>query len=187
LFYFIWTTATHAPYRSPEFPTERVNEIVPNDEAAEHARRQRFAADDLAWLESQLRQRFQNQQFLVVGFGDHHPYTTGPYYSNERAAHARPFEPEEDRYKTYYRVQGVNFAPLYAGLPDLAEIGFLSEIILQAADLPAGRSMLVRRWLRERCGGKWSECPDQLAVSAANHLLTSGDAALFVNRVGSTK
>lgn len=183
LFYFVWTTATHGPYSNPEFPTERTEEVVPGDEAAEFARRQRFAAADLAWFEATLRTRFPNEKFLLVGFGDHHPYVAGAYFNAglQDQGHEKS-DSSEDMFKTYYRIVGVNFAPAYDQLPPAAEIGFLGEIVMQAARLPAGPSVLARRSLRVRCSGQWAKCNDQNAVLEANTELSQGVSSLFTRR-----
>lgn len=183
LFYFAWTTATHGPYRNPEFPTERTEEIVPGDEQAEFARRQRFAATDLAWFEATLRARFPNEKFLIVGFGDHHPYVTGAYFNaDQQDQRHEKSDASEDMFTTYYRIAGVNFAPAYDQLPPIAEIGFLGEIVMQAARLPASPSVLARRSLRTRCAGQWAKCGDQKVVLEANTTLSQGVSSLFTRR-----
>jgi phosphoglycerol transferase MdoB-like AlkP superfamily enzyme len=180
-FYFVWTTATHVPYDASLFPQERAAEIIPGNLPAEFARRQRIAADDLAWFQDSLRVRFPGEKFLIAGFGDHHPYITQEYYdvSPQRPPNVRPFDKDEGQMKTYYRIDGINFSPAYDQLPTEAEIGFLGEIIMDAARLPASPAIMARRALRMRCAGHWADCPDQEAVLNANTLLSSGAASLF--------
>jgi len=177
-FQMLWTAATHYPYNTPAFPQVRSDEIVNGDPAAEFARRQRIAADDLAWFEQQLAASFPDQRFLVVGFGDHQPKITDGYYSGAAAPPMRPNDTAETRFLTYFRINGVNFQPDYAELSQKASIGYLGEMILAAARLPASRAVLARRWLRLRCDGMWFDCADQAAVLSANQVLSSGQSAL---------
>jgi len=178
-FQFLWTSATHYPYKQPAFTDVRADEIVAGDQAAEFARRQRIAADDLAWLEQSLADRFPGEKFLIVGFGDHHPKITDGYFTGSNEFHFHQRDPQETRQATYFRVAGVNFAPDFAALSDKASIGYLGEMIVGAARLPATRAMLVRRWLRVHCAGLWSACADQTAVLSANRLLVEGETALI--------
>ncbi|MGE0279563.1 MAG: sulfatase-like hydrolase/transferase [Rhizobiaceae bacterium] len=178
-FQFLWTAATHYPYKQPAFPDVRTDEIVAGDQAAEFARRQRIAADDLAWLEKSLADRFPGEKFLIVGFGDHHPKITDGYFTGSTEFRFRQHDPRETRQWTYFRVAGVNFTPDFSVLSDKSSIGYLGEMIVGAARLPATRAMLVRRWLRMHCAGLWSACANQSAVSSANRMLMGGDTALI--------
>ena len=178
-FQMLWTLATHYPYKSPAFPDVRAAEIVAGDQAAEFARRQRIAADDLAWFEHQLAADFPGESFLVVGFGDHQPKITESYFSRGAGSPLRPVDAAETRFLTYFRVDGVNFEPRYDALSPKASIGYLGEMILGAAGLPASRAALARRWLRLHCSGLWFDCTDQKAVLAANAVLSTGDTALI--------
>jgi hypothetical protein len=126
----LWTLATHYPYKSPAFPDVRAAEIVAGDQAAEFARRQRIAADDLAWFERQLAADFPGESFLVVGFGDHQPKITESYFSRGAGSPLRPVDAAETRFLTYFRVDGVNFEPRYDALSPKASIGYLGEMIL---------------------------------------------------------
>ncbi len=178
-FQLVWTLATHYPYDEPAFPDLRQAEIMPGNPPAEFARRQRIAADDLRWFEAALAQRFPDQHFLLVGFGDHHPKITDGYFTGSGAFDFREQNPTETRLMTYFRVKGVNFDPDYSALSPNASIGYLGEMLLGAARLPASRATLVRRWLRTRCDGLWSSCAERPAVLSANALLLRGDAALI--------
>jgi phosphoglycerol transferase MdoB-like AlkP superfamily enzyme len=182
LFYLIWTVATHHPYVNPAFPEVRADEIVINDPAAEYARRQRIAADDLSWLRETLANRFPDEQFLLAGFGDHHPFITHAYLNNIVRPHIRPRAPGETSMMTYYRLEGIGFEPDYSALEDILEIGFLGDTLLEAAELPIGKAMAARRWLRKNCGGRWSQCAEQAVIEQANAILSSGEASLFTGR-----
>jgi phosphoglycerol transferase MdoB-like AlkP superfamily enzyme len=183
-FQFLWTAATHYPYKQPAFPDVRADEVVAGDQPGEFARRQRIAADDLAWLEKSLAERFPDEKFLIVGFGDHHPKITDGYFTGSDEFRFRQRDPGETRHKTYFRVAGINFAPDFSALSDTSSIGYLGEMIVGAARLPAPRAMLVRRWLRTHCAGLWSACADQQAVLSANRMLMSGDTALIKSEIG---
>ncbi|WP_156318453.1 sulfatase-like hydrolase/transferase [Rhizobium sp. AAP43] len=178
-FYFVWTTATHYPYRQPMHPDIRANEIMAGDDGAEFARRQRIARDDLKWFEGELKTKFPNKKFLVVGFGDHHPLITAGYFSEKPELNFRPKDAKETNTMTYYRINGINFEPDYKRLNDEIEIGFLADSIMAAARLPLGPSFAVRSWLRQRCNGQWLKCPDATAVRQVNTLLSKGPTSLF--------
>jgi phosphoglycerol transferase MdoB-like AlkP superfamily enzyme len=178
-FYFVLTSATHYPWNYQEFPGIRDEEYIPGDPIAEFSRRQRIAADDLAWLKASLAERFPGQPFLIAGFGDHHPLWTHDYVHNFPSWKGRKPDPAEDMWRTYYRVDGVNFRPNYEALSREIEIGLLGESLLTAANLSLSKSYQVRRWLREQCEGLWAHCRKEDSLLAANALLSRGPLAIF--------
>jgi phosphoglycerol transferase MdoB-like AlkP superfamily enzyme len=183
LFYFVWTTANHQPYTSPMFLDVRASEIKIDDIAAEYSRRQRISADDLAWFEDQLKKFFPDEEFIVAGFGDHHPIITEDYFRDERRPNIADRVEGETMYQTYFRMKGINFAPSYKGLPDGLDISFLGEAILEAARLPASPAVNARRWLRRQTGGVWASASAENynAVSWTNYILSHGETSVFTN------
>lgn len=178
-FYFVWSTATHYPYWKPMFPDVRSNEIVQGDQAAEFARRQRIANDDLKWFQRELGRKFPSQKFVLAGFGDHHPIITSDYFDVNAAPNVRPRDETETLHRTYYRIVGINFDPDYASLTDEIEIGYLADSIMSAARLPLGPSFAARAWLRRRCLGLWLTCPETPAVVQTNSMLSEGPSSIF--------
>lgn len=179
VFYFVWTTATHYPYNYPLFKDVRTDEITTGDEFAEFARRQRIAADDLLWLEGQLKSRFPDESFVVAGFGDHHPRITQPYFSRNRPEVFHPRDPNETTRTTYYRLNAIGFAPDYGALTERIEIGFLGESILGFARLPLDPASVIRQRLRQECDGKWADCALSEFLDKANAELASGPDGVF--------
>ncbi len=179
MFYFVWTTGTHYPYRDRIWPDVRPGERTQGDQAAEFARRQRIAADDLKQFELQLKLRFPKRKFVVAGFGDHHPLITYEYLTDQPGLNIRKRDLSEPSDLTYYRITGINFAPAYDALNNYIEIGYLADSIMSAARLPLGSSFGVRSWLRNHCRGLWLSCPDVSAVRSVNAALSAGQTSLF--------
>jgi phosphoglycerol transferase MdoB-like AlkP superfamily enzyme len=178
-FYFLLTSATHYPWNYKEFPGVRDSEYIAGDDAVEYSRRQRIAADDLASFKASLAERFPGQPFIVAGFGDHHPLITHNYVHDWEMRNKRKRDPAEHMWRTYYHIGGINYSPNYQALSHEIEIGFLGESVLSAANLPLSGSYQIRRWLREKCGGRWADCSDLESLNAANAQLSDGPFAIF--------
>lgn len=160
-FYFVITAATHFPYNFTILPARRTTEIRSDDDWAEYSRRLRIGADDFRTLEARLGEEFKGDRFLVVGFGDHQPFITRPFYSNPGAqADVR----SNAMYESFYRANGVNYVPRLDDIPQRLEIGLLGTSILKMAGLPLDQGFAPRAALLRQCGGLIVRCADQKAV-----------------------
>jgi phosphoglycerol transferase MdoB-like AlkP superfamily enzyme len=166
---FVMTEATHFPWSDAYFPDVRTDEIRPGEPWSEYARRIRIAHDDLTALKAELARSFPDEQFLLVGFGDHHPTLTAPLIADTSPT-------TSERYETFYRVEGVNFTPSYEAAPASIEIGYLANVIMAAAGLPLDDSFRLRQRTMTACGGLMYRCKDQDAIIAMHrHLVERGD------------
>jgi hypothetical protein len=92
----------------------------------------------------------------LAHFGDHHPSFDG---LEETLARALPDGLSDGRSLTYYRIDS-NFgakAPAHRPL----DIAFLAGLLLDAAGLPKDAYFEANARLRERCGGRYADCPDR--------------------------
>jgi phosphoglycerol transferase MdoB-like AlkP superfamily enzyme len=160
MFYFVATMATHAPYTSGEFTENRADEIVRNNTWAEFARRLRLASDDLTDFKTELTKAYPNESFVIVGFSDHQPILTSGLKGIVGSS-ARPTTLETaniNAFETFYRIEGIRFAPNLATARSPLEVGLLSSVVLQAAGIPLDTAMQLRANLAETCNGLMLRC-----------------------------
>ena len=167
MFYFVLTVATHFPYTYAAQPDARPDEIALGDEWAEYSRRVRISLDDLEEFKRALASQFPDEQFLLVGFGDHQPFLMRSFYPRKvrREQVGADELKASPHYDSFFRVEGVHFTPTLRAIPQEAEIGFLSTIIALAAGLPLDESFRSRSDLMKRCNGLLFRCSDQTAVT----------------------
>lgn len=163
-FSFVMTEAPHFPWDTPYFPDVRADEIRPGDPYAEYARRLRIGHDDYKAFKARLAADFPGEQFLLVGFGDHHPRWTASYIDSTDPA-------TSPRYETFYRLDSIGMA-LPRDLPTEAiEIGYLGTIALEAAGLELDASYRARRETLTACRGLLFRCQDQDRIKAMHRAL----------------
>lgn len=168
-FTFVMTEATHFPWDKTYFPDVRADEARPGDPWSEYARRLRIGHDDYQAFKARLAREFPDEQFLVIGFGDHHPILTGPIIADTNPA-------TSPRFDTFYRVDGVNFTPDYVAAPPAIEIGYLGNVMLSAAGLPLDESFVLRARAMADCRGLMYRCADQSRIIAMHRrLVERGD------------
>jgi hypothetical protein len=112
-----------------------------------------------------LEHRFldREQPTVLVHFGDHQPSFDGLIQTLGRAL--PPALRNERDYLTYYMVKS-NFAgPPLPAYPTL-DIAFLPTMVLQAAGLPADAYFAAATKLRDRCQGRFDDCPDKALLGA---------------------
>jgi hypothetical protein len=168
-FTFVMTEATHFPWDKAYFPDVRADEVRPGDPWSEYARRLRIGHDDYQAFKTKLAREFPDEQFLLVGFGDHHPILTGPMIADTNPV-------TSPRFDTFYRVEGVNFAPDFDAAPPSIEIGYLANVMLSAARLPLDESFALRARVMADCRGLMYRCADQSRIIAMHRrLVERGD------------
>jgi phosphoglycerol transferase MdoB-like AlkP superfamily enzyme len=160
-FHMVWTLATHRPYLPPKLRDVRSSEVSETDELKEYGRLMRVAEDDLGAFMRELQTRFPDEQFLIVGFGDHQSIATGPLIGIHAQMGGAPDGLRfRQAYETFFYLEGVNFKPHYERLPDEIEIALLSTAVLTAADLPLDDAFRLREKALHECAGLLHWCPD---------------------------
>ncbi|OOG40130.1 sulfatase [Rhodanobacter sp. C06] len=105
----------------------------------------------------------REQPTVLVHFGDHQPSFDGLIRPLARTL-PPALVPERD-FLTYYMIKS-NFAgPPLPGYPAL-DIAFLPTMVLQAAGLPADPYFSAATTLRERCQGRFDDCPDRALLAS---------------------
>lgn len=105
----------------------------------------------------------RQQPTVLVHFGDHQPSFDGLIRPLKRTL-PPALVPERD-FLTYYMVKS-NFAgPPLPSYPAL-DIAFLPTMVLQAAGLPADPYFSAAIALRERCQGRFDDCPDKALLAS---------------------
>lgn len=163
LFLFLWINAPHAPYDYVSHPG-----VAPDPEAvcakdplwAEYIRRLLMSEDDVAWFHEALKAAFPDEPFMLLGYGDHHPYLSEEFLE---PSPSDPFTPVGGSigYKTFFRITGVNYRPDWSVVPKSVDTPFLGNVLMQAARLPRHGFYVDRDKLMELCGGRYSDCPEQ--------------------------
>ena len=105
----------------------------------------------------------REQPTVLVHFGDHQPSFDGLIRPLKRAL---PPALQADRdFLTYYMVKS-NFAgPPLPSYPAL-DIAYLPTMVIQAAGLPADAYFAAETRLRERCNGRFDDCPDKALLAS---------------------
>lgn len=102
---------------------------------------------------------------VLVHFGDHQPSFDGLIRPLARTL-PPALAPERD-FLTYYMVKS-NFAgPPLPSYPAL-DIAYLPSMVLQAAGLPSDAYFAASTQLRNRCDGRFTDCPDKALLASWN-------------------
>ena len=105
----------------------------------------------------------REQPTVLVHFGDHQPSFDGLIRPLRRTL-PPALVPERD-FLTYYMVKS-NFAgPPLPSYPML-DIAYLPTMVLEAAGLPADPYFAAATALRERCQGRFDDCPDKALLAS---------------------
>ena len=182
-FFFLYTTANHAPW------TFRFREdLLPNwpltdnpTDVDEFLRRQAMSAAQYQWLLRRLRQDFPGEPFLIVRFGDHQPLFARHFVDrsiDERtlAQRVRDYDP---RYlTTYYTIDAINFAPAdLSSALDQLDAPYLPIVVMEAAGVPLDASFTEQKAILSRCAGLFYSCNGGIEARRFNRLLI--DAGLI--------
>ena len=163
LFTFIQTMSAHWPYNFEYEPEVQVPGGGPGTqpEMSEYLRRVAIAKMDYDYLVAELRDRFPDERFLIVHYGDHHPMATRTLlgYKDETEAEDVILDQESIGFVTYYAAQGINYRlpaqPSYEPL----DVAYLGTVLLDLAGLPLSDSHLERKRLMMLCRGRYYSCP----------------------------
>lgn len=179
LFTFIETMATHWPYDNTYEPHMDVpgGRQSLHPELNEYLRRLWISGLDFEHLRQQLAQRFPDEQFLIVRYGDHHPMATRMLlgYDDRTEAEDVRLDRKSIGFVTFFAVNGVNFAPHKFTSPPILDVPYLGTVLLEAAGLPLTEAYKERQRLKEICEGHSFDCAQRnLVLGFHRRLIDSG-------------
>lgn len=167
-FNFIITSATHLPYTYTYEPEAKVpgGGAGTDAEMNEYLRRLAMAKMDYDEFRAQLTERFPNERFLIVQYGDHQPVATRIYlgFDKSYAAEDMKLEPDSPGFITYYSVDGVNYTPPPLPSVDALEVPYLGTLLLNEARLPLSPSYAERVRLLGLCEGRYYTCENKREI-----------------------
>jgi hypothetical protein len=139
-----------------------------DSEFDEYLRRLRRTCRDYADFRKALARRFPGREFLIVHLGDHQP----PFTAALRGQAAWQGTPQDlfvggdALSRTYFAIQGVNFKPPIASLPDIIEPAYLSTLTLAAAGIALDGLHQFRYELMQRHDGRLFFADEQGKIAA---------------------
>ena len=176
LFLFIMTMAAHSPYSYRLDPNSTVpGEPFGNDaETNEYLRRLTMQQIDFEAFNRDLAKLNGNRGLIVLDFGDHQPYVTGPLAEAAEGEKALA-QWNSIAYRTYYRIRAINTS-LAAVLPKYKsmDIAYLGPTLFQAAGLPIDDVYSELLTLREKCKGAFLLCSEHTRVETHLKRLAKG-------------
>lgn len=179
VFSFLITSATHLPYQSPYEPEVHVpgGGAGTDPEMSEYLRRLFMAKMDYDAFRQSLAERFPNERFLIVHYGDHQPVATRTLLGFDRKLTAEDVKltPDSVGLTTYYRVDALNYQPPPLPNVDRLDIPYLGTVVLEAAGLPLSDSYKERARLLALCDGRYYRCAQNDEILAFHRrLMDSG-------------
>ncbi len=174
LFSFIWTTSNHFAWNFAFAPEVKIDGISPSPSPsiAEYRRRQRISQIDFRWLTDTLKQRFPQERFIILRYGDHQPYMgmkmVAPELDKEEAQ--RRIAAREQRfYTTYYAFDLVNMqAVTEPSRYTTLAVPYLSGELLSLAGVPLNPPLAYQRLMLERCKGQFADCENGVEMDRFN-------------------
>lgn len=157
---FVLSIAQHGPY-DPGHPVGHglgAASLDPATRARLSDYADRMVATDAACRSFRDTLLSEGHPIVFAYFGDHQPNLEG----------AVPYQPAltAPQYLTSYAVTS-NFAPdLPAPEAPELDLAFLSGLVLQVAGVPLDPFFTANRAMRELCGGRLDNCPDQALVKS---------------------
>ena len=161
VFMMILTINQHGPHDDPMStlpkPFQNLLHGLPADTALNfdtYLQRLHDSDTGMAQLEHDFLQR--GQPTLLAHFGDHQPSFNSLIRAIPRHLPAA-LRPIQD-YITYYSIKTNFAAPALPNYPSL-DLAYLPGMMLQDAGLPSDAYFAASRQLRERCQGRYTDCP----------------------------
>jgi hypothetical protein len=183
-FTYIYLVANHFPWYVrwrpeliPEWKDLENNPPLVN----EYLRRQAMSAQDYNAFVVALKEKFSDESFLIVRYGDHQPdFSTAILEPGlDRAAIAKrvsTFDPKY--YTTYYAIDAINFKPAdMSSAADTLDAPYLPLVVLEAAGLPLDQSFVEQKSMLKRCKGIFYACANGAEARRFNRMLI--DAGLI--------
>src|SRR5262249_31624747 len=162
LFTFIQTMSAHWPYNFTYEPQLDVPGGGPgtDPEMSEYLRRLAIAKIDYEALVQQLIDRFPNERFLIVHYGDHQPMATRTllgFADDTEAEHVLP-DPDSIAFPPSLAVHGINYRLPRLPRPQPLDVASLGSLILDLVGLPLSDSHAERLRLMDLCNGRYYSC-----------------------------
>ncbi len=184
LFTYILTMSAHWPYDVAFEPGETVPGGGPGTppEMHEYLRRLSLAKRDYDSFVANIKQRFPDERFLIVHYGDHQPTATRTLlgFKDETEAEDATMASDAPGYLTYFAVDGINYTVPPLPVQDVVDVPYLGMLILQSAGLPLSDANKERQRLLELCNGRNYGCVKHGAIMAFHRRLI--DSGLVVAR-----
>lgn len=170
LFFMVLTMRQHGPH---DYPLDRLPPPwnappLPDEDArlnrnlGHYLYRLQQSDEALARLREDLFA--EGRPTVLVHFGDHHPAFDG---LESTLASTLPAELRDDaRSLTYYRIDSNLAAPPALPAHRPLDLAFLGGLVLDAAGLPKDAYFEANARLRERCGGRFADCPDRAVLDS---------------------
>ncbi len=163
LFFMILTMRQHGPHDYPldrlpvpwNRPPLRNQDDRVNRNFAHYLYRLHQSSKALAALRQRLFD--DGRPFVLAHFGDHRPGFDGLEAS---LADSLPSSLADPRTLTYYRIDSSEPGP-DRSLDGPVDIAFLGSLLLDVAGLPRGPWFEANARMRDRCDGRFTDCPDQ--------------------------
>ncbi|MEP7097673.1 MAG: sulfatase-like hydrolase/transferase, partial [Dokdonella sp.] len=169
LFFMILTMRQHGPHDYPLDPLPPPWNTAPvpaldahiNRNLGTYLYRLQESSDAIAELRRFLFA--DGKPTVLVHFGDHHPSFDGLEMKLRtglpQELHAQAWE------VTYYRIDS-NFS--HAPIPqyDVLDLAYLGGLMLDVAGLPKSAYFEANTRLRDRCNGRFVDCPDKSAMDS---------------------
>jgi len=173
LFTYVQTMTAHGPYTRQYMPEEDVAGGGPGTppEMSEYLRRAAMVQRDGEALIEELKQRFPNERFVIIRFGDHQPVATRDYWPPD----FRSSVDTSDAFITFYAIKGQNVVIPPLPAPDVVDVAYLGTIILDAASLPLTDAHRQRKLLMELCNGRYYGCERRDAIGDFHQRLIKSD------------
>jgi hypothetical protein len=176
-FFYIYLVANHWPWYvrwrpdlMPEWQDLNNPPLVD-----EYLRRQAMSAADYKAFVAALKEKFPDERFLLVRYGDHQPdFSTRilePTLDREAVKQSiMKFDPKY--YTTYYAIDAINFKPAdISSAKDTLDGPYLPLVILEAAGLPLDPSFVEQKNILTRCNGIFYACNSGAEARRFNRLL----------------
>ena len=184
LFSYIQTMSAHWPYDVTFEPGENVpgGDAGTPPEMNEYLRRVSLAKRDYDAFIANIKQRFPNERFLIVHYGDHQPTATRTLLGFNEATEAEDatMAPDAPGYLTYFAFDGINYEVPPLPVQDVIDVPYLGMLVMQSAGLPLSDANKERQRLLKLCEGRNYGCQPKAAIMGFHRRLI--DSGLIVAR-----
>src|SRR3954468_1099303 len=183
LFLLVYTAQNHFPWTFRFRPDLAPEWHDPGNRADvdEYLRRQHLSAVDYQAFVARLKKELLDEQFLLVGFGQHQAYFARNLIDPDQddSMLARRIAGADPRFlTTYYAINGVNFAPRdVSSAANVLDAPYLPLVVLEAAGVPLDPSFAEQKKILQRCQGMFYRCNGGAEARRFNRLLI--DAGLI--------
>jgi phosphoglycerol transferase MdoB-like AlkP superfamily enzyme len=181
LFFYVDTTASHAPYIRALRPDQRIDvaERVADPRVREYIRRIMLGEYDLDTLMKRLVERSTPRPFVVLDFGDHQPNLT-----KDLPGHPGVVDESrdiDDRHLiTFFRIRSWDYmlSDLPRGHP-IVDIAYLGDWLLQALNFRITGLYELRRSFMGACKSRYWQCDDHKRAQELHQIMRAAGLISF--------